>query len=65
VGSDELTRIKAEVEVQVRRLDYAVMQLEREAKFLPEWKPENRRFHRAYVAVKEVRDALGDIWWKL
>jgi hypothetical protein len=39
-------------------MDYVVSLLEREAKFLPEYKPENRRFHRAYATVQEVRDAL-------
>jgi hypothetical protein len=40
------------------RLDYAVLQLAREAKFLPEWKPENKRFYRALGTVTEVRDGL-------
>jgi hypothetical protein len=58
---EENERLRQQIEAQARRLDYAVMQLDREAKFLPEWKPENRRFHRAYTVVAEVRDALREI----
>jgi len=49
---------------QLRRLDYAVLQLTREAKFLPEAKPENRRFHRAYACVTEVRDELQGLLYR-
>lgn len=56
--AEELTRLKAEIATQKGRLDYAVLQMGREAKFLPEGNPENRRFHRAFSCVKEVRDAL-------
>lgn len=57
----ELARLKEEIRAQRRRLDYVVLQLSREAKFLPEWKPENKRFYRAYSAVTEVRDELRNI----
>jgi hypothetical protein len=57
----EIEELKAQVRDQRRRLDYAVMQLEREAQFLPEWKPENRRFNRAFKVVTEVRDELRKI----
>jgi hypothetical protein len=57
---EELAQLRSVVAAQGRRLDYAVMLLAREAKFLPEWKPENARFHRALTAVSEVRDALVD-----
>jgi len=56
---EELALLKETLATQTRRLDYAVLQLTREAKFLPESKPENRRFHRAYSTVTEVRDALA------
>lgn len=55
---EEVQQLKALLHQQARRLDYAVMQLEREAKFMPKWKPENRRFYRAYDTVTEVRDTL-------
>lgn len=47
----ELDRLKG-------RLDYAVLQLEREAKFMPKWKIETKRFHRAHDCVREVRDDM-------
>jgi hypothetical protein len=58
---EENDRLRAEIQTQARRLDYAVMLLSREAKFLPTWKPETQRFHRAFGVVTEVRDALRDI----
>jgi len=58
---EELARLKEALAVQTRRLDYAVLQLTREAKFLPESKLENRRFHRAYATVTEVRDTLAGL----
>lgn len=51
-------QVRAELAMQKGRLDYAVLQLAREAKFLPEHKPENARFHRAFNTVVGVRDAL-------
>lgn len=57
--------VRAEVAAQKRRLDYAVLQLAREAKFLPKYKPENARFHRAFDAVAETRDALDALLWEL
>lgn len=57
----EVEELKAQVREQRRRLDYAVLQLGREAKFLQEGMPEHRRFHRAFSCVKEVRDELGKI----
>lgn len=59
--ASEVDLLKAEIAAQRRRLDYAVLQLSREAKFLPEWNPENERFHRAFGVVTEVRDKLRDI----
>lgn len=50
--------LRLEIRKLVRRLDYAVMQLEREAKFQPTWKIETKRFHRAYDCVREVRDDM-------
>lgn len=55
---EDEARFREALLVQKRRLDYAVLQLTREAKFLPESKPENRRFHRAFATVTEVRDTL-------
>ena len=43
---------------QLRRLDYAALQLTREAKFMHRHNPEHRRFFRAYDTVTEVRDDL-------
>jgi hypothetical protein len=57
-AQEELTKLRQQVAVQAKRLDYVVLQLAREAKFLPEYKPENKRFHRALNTVVEVRDAL-------
>ena len=56
-----IARLKAQIAEQERRLDYAVMQLNREAKFLPTWKPENARFYRALGCVTEVRDSLAEL----
>lgn len=50
--------LRAEIDRLSQRLDYVVLQLEREAKFMPTWKPETRRFHRAYDCVREVRDDM-------
>lgn len=44
-----------------RRLEYAELQLAREAKFLPRYKPENDRFYRAYDTCSEVGTGLGDL----
>ena len=57
----EMADLKAKIREQQRRLDYAVLQMGREAKFMPESNPENRRFYRAFSCVKEVRDELGVI----
>lgn len=57
---EEIARLRTLVAVQARRLDYAFIQLEREAKFLPKNKPENRRFYRALNVVEEVRDTLSN-----
>lgn len=51
IDRGELTR-------QSKRLDYAVLQLAREAKFRPKWNRENERFHRGFDTLVEVRDAL-------
>jgi hypothetical protein len=51
-------QVRAELAMQKGRLDYAVLQLAREAKFLPKHKPENARFHRAFETVSSVRDGL-------
>lgn len=57
----EVDLLKAEIAAQRRRLDYAVLQLSREAKFLSDRKPEHARVLRAYSVVTEVRDKLRDI----
>lgn len=57
--------VRAEVAAQKRRLDYVVLQLAREAKFLPQSKPENRRFYRAFDAVADTRDALETLLGEL
>lgn len=52
-----------EVATQLRtmkgRLDYAVLQLQREARFLTPTNPGNRRFYRAFETTTEVRDELA------
>lgn len=58
---EELAQLKQIVAAQQRRLDYAVLQLSREAKFLPESRPENRRFYRAFEVVVEVNETLRGI----
>ena len=52
---------RAELERLKGRLDYAVLQLAREGKFLPADRPENRRFHRAFTCITEVRDDLEEV----
>ena len=56
---DENARLRAVINSQARRLDYAVMQM-REAKFKRVGGPEDARFLRAYGVVMEVRDTLRD-----
>lgn len=55
----EIEELRAKIAEQQKRLDYVALQLVREAKFKPEWKSENRRFHRAFKVVLEVKDELG------
>jgi hypothetical protein len=57
----EADLLKAEIRAQRRRLDYAVLQMEREAKFKMGGRPEDARFLRAFGVVTEVRDKLRDI----
>lgn len=56
---EELAQLKVHVATQAQRLQYALMQLDREAKFLPKWKPENNRFHRAHEVIAEVHASLA------
>ena len=58
---EENARLRAVIDSQARRLDYAVLQMEREAKFKRAGRPEDARFLRAFGVVSEVRDALRGV----
>lgn len=56
--SDQARALRSHVSGLRNRLGYVRLQLQKEAKFLHRWKPENNRFYRAYDTLSEIIDQI-------